>query len=205
MHPAGSALHRSAHPVTVEPSRHAAPALWARITARTIEIFRCGKRVAAHVRSSSNRQHTTVCEHMPSSHQRYADWTPERLRRQAGAIGRHTAALVEIILRERARPEQGIDAHDRKTDALELIPKLLHTTGTVIDGGTLRYRAAKRDCDVCALKMQCSYANTAATPVPPAASSKNCARLLIITARKGSARPLSRCCCHRRASRATAG
>jgi transposase len=84
--------------------------VWARITARTIEIFHCGKRVAAHVRSSSNRKHTTVREHMPSSHQRYADWTPERLRRQAGAIGRHTAALVEIILRERAHPEQGFRA-----------------------------------------------------------------------------------------------
>src|ERR1700759_652335 len=33
--------------------------------------------------------------------------------------------------------------------------KLLHTTGTVIDGHTLRYRASKRDCDVCAFKMQC--------------------------------------------------
>ena len=33
--------------------------------------------------------------------------------------------------------------------------KLLHTTGTVIDGSTLRYRASKRDCDVCAFKMQC--------------------------------------------------
>lgn len=33
--------------------------------------------------------------------------------------------------------------------------KLLHTTGTVIDGGTLRYRASKHDCDLCALKMQC--------------------------------------------------
>ena len=33
--------------------------------------------------------------------------------------------------------------------------KLLHTTGTVIDGGTLRYRASKRDCDACALKTQC--------------------------------------------------
>src|SRR6202008_5000959 len=34
--------------------------------------------------------------------------------------------------------------------------KLLHTTGTVIDGGTLRYRASKRDCDTCALKLRCS-------------------------------------------------
>src|SRR5688572_4699579 len=33
--------------------------------------------------------------------------------------------------------------------------KLLHTTGTVIDGSTLRYRASKRDCDLCAFKMQC--------------------------------------------------
>ena len=33
--------------------------------------------------------------------------------------------------------------------------KLLHTTGTVIDGSTLRYRASKRDCDLCAFKMRC--------------------------------------------------
>jgi len=84
--------------------------VWSRITARTIEVFHRGKRVAAHVRSSSNRKHTTVREHMPSSHRRYADWTPERLRRQAGEIGRHTSALVEIILRERTHPEQGFRA-----------------------------------------------------------------------------------------------
>jgi transposase len=84
--------------------------VWARITARTIEVFHCGQRVAAHVRSSSNRKHTTLREHMPSSHRRYADWTPERLRRQAEGIGRHTSALVEIILRERTHPEQGFRA-----------------------------------------------------------------------------------------------
>ena len=33
--------------------------------------------------------------------------------------------------------------------------KVLRTTGTVHDGNTLRYRASKFDCDVCALKMQC--------------------------------------------------
>ena len=33
--------------------------------------------------------------------------------------------------------------------------KILHTTGTVHDGSTLRYRASKFDCDACALKMQC--------------------------------------------------
>ena len=84
--------------------------MWARIMARTVEIFHNGKRIAAHVRSSSNRKHTTVREHMPSSHQRYADWTPESLKRRAGEIGPRTSALVEIILRERTHPEQGFRA-----------------------------------------------------------------------------------------------
>jgi transposase len=84
--------------------------VWVRITARTVEVFQHGKRVAAHVRSSSNRKHTTVAAHMPSSHRRYADWTPEHLRRRAGEIGPSTSALIEIILRERRHPEQGFRA-----------------------------------------------------------------------------------------------
>jgi transposase len=98
--------------VTATSSKNRRPrctASWAR-TARTVEVFHRGKRVAAHVRSSSNRKHTTVREHMPSSHRRYADWTPERITRQAGEIGRNTSALVEIILRERTHPEQGFRA-----------------------------------------------------------------------------------------------
>jgi transposase len=84
--------------------------LWARITARTVELFHRGSRVAAHVRSSSNRKPTTVPEHMPSRHRYYADWTPESLRRRAGEIGRNTSALVEIVMRERTHPEQGFRA-----------------------------------------------------------------------------------------------
>jgi transposase len=47
---------------------------------------------------------------MPSSHQRYADWTPERIQRQANETGPNASALVEIILRERTHPEQGFRA-----------------------------------------------------------------------------------------------
>ncbi len=81
--------------------------VWARITARTVEVFHRGKRVASHIRSSSNRQHTTVDDHMPKAHRGYASWTPERICAQACEIGSSTAALVEIILRERRHPEQG--------------------------------------------------------------------------------------------------
>jgi transposase len=84
--------------------------VWARLTARTVEVFHKGKRVAAHMRSSSNRRHTTVSEHMPGAHRRYADWTPERLQRQAGEVGPGASALVDIILRERRHPEQGFRA-----------------------------------------------------------------------------------------------
>jgi transposase len=44
---------------------------------------------------------------MPSSHRRYADWTVERIRREAAAIGSATAALCELILERRPHPEQG--------------------------------------------------------------------------------------------------
>jgi len=43
--------------------------------------------------------------------------------------------------------------------------KVLHTTGTVHDGHTLRYRASKFDCDVCPLKMRCCP-NTPTRQVP---------------------------------------
>ena len=81
--------------------------LWVRMTARTVEVFHKGKRVASHLRNSSNRKHTTIPEHMPSSHRRYADWTPESLKRRAGEIGPKTSTLVEIVLRSRPHPEQG--------------------------------------------------------------------------------------------------
>jgi transposase len=81
--------------------------LWARITERTVEIFHNGKRVAAHMRGSGSRRHTTVAEHMPSAHRRYANWTPDRIRRDAAANGPHTGILIDVILRAKPHPEQG--------------------------------------------------------------------------------------------------
>jgi transposase len=63
-----------------------------RLTARTVEVFLKGERIAAHMRASGNRKHTTVTEHMPSSHRRYASWTIDRIRQAARVIGPATAA-----------------------------------------------------------------------------------------------------------------
>jgi transposase len=82
----------------------------ARITDRTVEIFHHGVRVAVHVRSPISHRHTTIPDHMPSAHRRYADWTPSRLRREATQIGPATAGLVELILKAKPHPEQGFRA-----------------------------------------------------------------------------------------------
>jgi len=54
-----------------------------RTTARTVEVFHHGKRVAAHARRYGGPRHGTQPEHMPSAHRRYAEWNPERFQRQA--------------------------------------------------------------------------------------------------------------------------
>jgi transposase len=92
------------------PHRFARQQIEVRLTARTVEIFCKGERIAAHLRSSGNGKHTTVPEHMPSSHRRYADWTVERIRREAAGIGPSTALLCELILEHRPPPEQGFRA-----------------------------------------------------------------------------------------------
>lgn len=82
--------------------------LWARLTARTVEIFRGGKRVACHRRAApGDMGATTLNDHMPASHRRYAELTPQRLRERAARIGPATAILVDVILRDRPHPEQG--------------------------------------------------------------------------------------------------
>ena len=82
----------------------------ARITDRTIEVFHKGSRIASHPRSNVRHRHTTVREHMPSSHRRYAEWTPARMMREARKIGPATIALVQAIMKAKPHPEQGFRA-----------------------------------------------------------------------------------------------
>lgn len=89
------------------PHRFAKEQVEVRLTARSVEIYLRGERIAAHMRGSGNGKHTTMPEHMPSSHRRYAGWTVERIRHDTAAIGASAAALCALILEERSHPEQG--------------------------------------------------------------------------------------------------
>jgi transposase len=89
------------------PYRFARAEVEVRLSGRTVEIFVKGERIAVHLRSSGNSKHTTIAEHMPSSHRRYADWTIGRIRSDAAVVGPATAALCDLILEHRSHPEQG--------------------------------------------------------------------------------------------------
>ena len=85
--------------------------LHARYTERTVELFHRGQRVASHVRSHMPGRHTTVAEHMPEKHRRFAQqWSPERFSRWAAKIGPATAALITEVLHARRHPEQSYRA-----------------------------------------------------------------------------------------------
>ena len=82
-----------------------------RITDNTLEIFFKSKRIASHQLVPQTLRykgkHTTIKEHMPKSHQKQNEWSPERIISWAQKTGEHTAKVVEHILSSRAHVEQG--------------------------------------------------------------------------------------------------
>lgn len=77
-----------------------------RYTQKTVECFHRSKRVASHLRKVPKGRYATIKEHMPLSHQKYLEWTPDRFKRWAAKIGKDTVILTELILLKRAHPQQ---------------------------------------------------------------------------------------------------
>lgn len=78
-----------------------------RICGSIVEIFHKGQRVASHPRCPGRRSHVTLPEHMPSSHRRHAEWTPERVLAAAEKLGPSVTAFCEAVMADRPHPEQG--------------------------------------------------------------------------------------------------
>jgi transposase len=138
----------------------------ARLTDTTVEVFHKGIRVASHPRSSVRNRHTTIPEHMPSSHRRYAEWTPQRMMREAAKIGPATIALVETIMETKPHPEQGFRS------CLGIM-RLVKTYGTVrveaasqrgIDIGATTYGSI---ASILKTGLDKAYANSKAPDGPP--------------------------------------
>ncbi len=91
------------------PSKYRQQQLDLRITNTMLECFCKSKLIAVH-RRSYKRGYTTVKEHMPKSHQKHVDWTPERLIRWAQKTGPQTTALIQTMLSSRPFVQQAFRA-----------------------------------------------------------------------------------------------
>jgi len=96
------------------PYQHAKQKLEYRLTAKTLEVFFRGRRIASHPRLWIKGKPSTLKEHMPSHHRHYQEesleWTPERIINWASKIGSATAKAVEEIMQAKQHPEQGFRA-----------------------------------------------------------------------------------------------
>jgi transposase len=81
-----------------------------RYSLSVVEVLFRGSRVASHPRRFGRGEYSTVREHMPESHRRYLEWSPQRLISWAETVGPETAALVRSILERRPHPEHGYRA-----------------------------------------------------------------------------------------------
>jgi transposase len=80
--------------------------VYIRATEHTIQISFKNRCVASHLRSHTRGSHTTVSDHMPPAHQKYADWSPERILRWAETMGPHTTQLIDALFVSRKYPQQ---------------------------------------------------------------------------------------------------
>lgn len=79
-----------------------------RYTATVMEVLFRGKRVASHARSREAGGHTTLHLHMPPSHLKFLEWTPERLAAWAAKRGEQTSRMAEAIMAGGDHPQQGL-------------------------------------------------------------------------------------------------
>lgn len=80
-----------------------------KITRDLIQCFYKNKLIAVHPHAKQ-KGYSTLKEHMPKSHQAYAEWTPERILRWAKQIGGQTEAFINALIQSRVIPQQAFRA-----------------------------------------------------------------------------------------------
>lgn len=106
-------VHLDAH-VLVEKHHYSVPhallreEIDVRLTARVVEFFHQGQRVANYVRSFQPGRFTTVRAHLPEVHRQNGEWSPARLIRWAATFGSHTKGFIISVLESRSHPHQAL-------------------------------------------------------------------------------------------------
>lgn len=99
-----------------------------------VSIFKATERIAYHQRSARQFGHTTVHEHMSSSHQFVSEWNPEKFITWAASIDPVVVNYVKTILKSASYPETtyrsclGILTLDKKLGRQRLIDAVKRAT-----------------------------------------------------------------------------
>jgi transposase len=109
-----------------------------RATIGVVEVYFNGERVCSHTRNNKVNGYTTVKEHMPPSHQRYIEWTPERIIVWAAKYGPAVKTLVEKIIDSKMFPEQ---AYKRCLGIIRLANRFPHERLNAACERALKYKS----------------------------------------------------------------
>ena len=107
-------------------------------TTDVIEVYFKSERVCSHARSRKVNGYTTVKEHMPPSHQKHLEWTPERIISWAGKYGLSVKNLVETIIASTRFPEQ---AYKRCLGIIRMANRYPHDRLNTACERALKYRS----------------------------------------------------------------
>jgi len=77
-----------------------------RVTAKTLEVFFKGRRVASHTLRQGTGEIVTNPLHQPEAHRRYAEWTTDKAAAWATGIGPAMVSFVESVVASKGHPEQ---------------------------------------------------------------------------------------------------
>ena len=88
------------------PYRYRGKQMLVSYTDSVVEIFYKNRRIAFHKRNRTPNGYSTIKDHMPTAHQVYSDWNPQRFINWAQSIGQHTEDAIKTVLKSRQHPEQ---------------------------------------------------------------------------------------------------
>jgi transposase len=71
-----------------------------------VAVYYDYERIAYHTRVQGSYGYTTIDEHLPSHHQFFNDWCPEKFLSWASSVGELTVKVNSIILESKTHPEQ---------------------------------------------------------------------------------------------------
>jgi len=92
------------------PYQHSRHVVELRATAKTVECFYQGQRIATHTRSHKKYGFTTLPEHMPKAHQEQAKYSLSYIESWANKIGQQTTDFINHMMTSRAFPQQAYRA-----------------------------------------------------------------------------------------------